>query len=1204
MNISFLKSRLFLLFAIPFFVGILSASIANGQIISYTSDSAGALNTIATHATGTALSRVNGSVRPATPCTNGFSSRSYSTATTYANTLAAIETGAAAATGYTLNVTAFSVGLRRSATGPASVRLAYSINGGTTWVDQGSNQAPNNTTTCDSIITATWTTSFAVAAPNTLKFRVYGFNASSTAGTFQIMNLLVNGSVASSTACGVPASLSASSITSSSATLNWGAATGATSYNIQYKTTAAMSWTTTTSTTNTKSLTGLVAGTAYQFQVQTVCASGTSSYSTASTFTTTTCLVPSGLSSSSVTSSTALVSWTAVSGATGYTLGYRVTGTTTWTTVAATTASTTLSGLTAGTAYDIEVATVCTGGGTSPWTSIANFTTLTLAGCSVPSALTSSSITSSTATLSWAAVSGATSYNIQYRTTGGTSTPPWTSTTATTNSKSLTGLASSSTYEFQVQTACTSGTSSFTTSATFTTLSCLAPTGLAASATTTSGATITWTAVTGATGYHLNYRITGTTTWTTVSPTTNTYSLTGLAAATSYDYEVQTVCTGGGSSIYSTVGAFTTLAVPTCGITSSLGSSSITSSSATLSWVAVSGATSYNIQYRPTGTTTWSTTTATTNSVGLSGLSASTTYEYQVQTVCASGTSSFTASATFVTLGACGIPSGFAASAITTTTATLSWAAATGAVSYKIQYRISGTTTWTITTSSTTSVAVTGLTSGSTYEFQVQTVCTSGTSGFSASTLFSTLPASTGNKFTYYFSQPVDTSVRTGTPAVYLHSCLADTLIAYFNRAKYNIDIAQYEYTQGVYSNLATAINAAYTRGVKIRWIYDGAATNTGMTALNAGIHTLGSPTTSAYNIMHNKFVIIDGKSTNPNDALVWTGSADWTTDQFNKDFNNIVIVQDSALAHAYLAEFNMMWGDTGIAPNTTVSKFGPYKTDLGHHSFSIGGKTVELYFSPSDGTNSHIQNTINTANTDMYFGMYTFSDNTDASLIVSRQTAGVYVAGIDDSYSNSYTPYTTFTSGLGSMFKVYTGTGLYPYIYHNKYLIVDPSNTCSDPLVLTGSHNWTATADTKNDENILIIHDASAANIYYQAFHKDFITMGGTLSHVSATSGCGTTYLKEGENGVSDVANENDNFSVYPNPSTGSFTIAYGLATRGFVSVSITDFMGKTNYLPVTNEYKDAGNYSFQFDPAIPGIYIIKMQIGDKVYIGKMVKI
>jgi len=116
--------------------------------------------------------------------------------------------------------------------------------------------------------------------------------------------------------CGIPATLGSSGVTTSGATLTWGAVSGATSYNVQYKLSTATTWTTVTSATNSVAVSGLTTASTYNFQVQAVCASGTSAYSTAASFTTastTACGTPTGLSSSSITSTGASVSWTAVS---------------------------------------------------------------------------------------------------------------------------------------------------------------------------------------------------------------------------------------------------------------------------------------------------------------------------------------------------------------------------------------------------------------------------------------------------------------------------------------------------------------------------------------------------------------------------------------------------------------------------------------------------------------------------------------------------------------------------------------------------------------------------------------------------------------------------------------------------------------------------------------------------------------------------
>jgi hypothetical protein len=202
--------------------------------------------------------------------------------------------------------------------------------------------------------------------------------------------------------------------------------------------------------------------------------------------------------------------------------------------------------------------------------------------------------------------------------------------------------------------------------------------------------------------------------------------------------------TGGARvSIVSSLGCTPPSGGGSCGTPSGLAASSITTTSATLSWAAVSGASSYNVQYRVNGTTTWTTVSATATTTSVSGLSAATTYQYQVQAVCSGTSGSYSATSTFTTATStsCGTPASLTSSSITTTSATVSWGAVSGASSYNVQYRVNGTTTWTTVTSTTNSRSLTGLTANTTYQYQVQAVC-SGTSGsYSSIATFTTLAA-------------------------------------------------------------------------------------------------------------------------------------------------------------------------------------------------------------------------------------------------------------------------------------------------------------------------------------------------------------------------------------------------------------------------------------------------------------------------------
>ena len=268
---------------------------------------------------------------------------------------------------------------------------------------------------------------------------------------------------------------------------------------------------------------------------------------------------------------------------------------------------------------------------------------------------------------------------------------------------------------------------------------CSVPTNLASSSVSSSSASLSWTAVSGALSYNIQYKTSASSTWTTTTSTSNSKALTGLASSTLYNFQIQTVCSSG-SSAYSAASSFTTLSASVCNVPSGLAAASITSSGATLSWTAVSGALSYNIQYKTSASSTWTTTTSTTNSKALTGLASSTVYNFQVQTVCSSGSSAYSAAASFTTLSStvCSTPSGLAAASISSSSATLSWTAVSGASSYNVQYKTSSSSTWTTTTATTNSLALTGLAASTVYNFQVQTVCASGSSVYSAASSFTT----------------------------------------------------------------------------------------------------------------------------------------------------------------------------------------------------------------------------------------------------------------------------------------------------------------------------------------------------------------------------------------------------------------------------------------------------------------------------------
>ena len=177
-----------------FLFTLLNATVIQAQIYRYTNATSGAPFSVAANAVGSNLTRVNGVGTPATPCPTGFNTNQWSTSGIVILTGPAVEVTVTPNAGYYLNLTSFTAGMRRNSSGPPIVKFAYSIDGGTTWVQQGAFQAPFNTT-CGNVQVGSWDfPDFSLSTP--IKFRIYGFSTTNvTNGQMQIINLLVNGTV-------------------------------------------------------------------------------------------------------------------------------------------------------------------------------------------------------------------------------------------------------------------------------------------------------------------------------------------------------------------------------------------------------------------------------------------------------------------------------------------------------------------------------------------------------------------------------------------------------------------------------------------------------------------------------------------------------------------------------------------------------------------------------------------------------------------------------------------------------------------------------------------------------------------------------------------------------------------------------------------------------------------------------------------------
>lgn len=321
-------------------------------------------------------------------------------------------------------------------------------------------------------------------------------------------------------------------------------------------------------------------------------------------------------------------------------------------------------------------------------------------------------------------------------------------------------------------------------------------------------------------------------------------------------------------------------------------------------------------------------------------------------------------------------------------------------------------------------------------------------------------------------------------------------IIEIINKAQKTLDIAIYDvenhasYSDDRNKDIFEAVLAKAEEGVRVRVITDDQSTHEFFTGLEVDAKIVKGNTDG---IMHHKFVIVDGESMDS--SWVLTGSVNWTYNNLAIDFNNLITIQDRSLAKAFTLEFNEMWGSETFEPNLDKSKFGIDKVDNTPHRFEIGGKNIELYFSPSDNTEQKIIQAIDSANYEIAFTMMAFTSDGIANALIRAYNRGVLVEyGVIDYVDYSGSEYNNLqNAGIEVHDFVSMNEEEWPEgsTVHHKYMLVDYNHPDSNPLVVTGTHNWTASADSRNDENTLFIYDYDLAQQYLmeskRIYYNDF---------------------------------------------------------------------------------------------------------------------
>ncbi len=481
----------------------------------------------------------------------------------------------------------------------------------------------------------------------------------------------------------------------------------------------------------------------------------------------------------------------------------------------------------------------------------------------------------------------------------------------------------------------------------------------------------------------------------------------------------------------------------------------------------------------------------------------------------------------------------------------------------------------------THSIGLSGLVPGTLYFVRAASVSATNDTSYSNVVTMATVSNSTGD-IRVWFNNPVDNSVSSGVNALFLNQTFDDSIIAILDSAEETLDIAIYNLDNS--NGIIDAINAAYDRGVTVRLVADNGVNASAFSIIDIGFTnkkmspTGPAPSGGFYGLMHNKFIVVDANHADPSKPMVLTGSTNWTTNQILVDPNNIIVVQDQSLARAYRLEFEEMFGGT----------WGPEKQANTPTQFLIGGREVELYFSGSDNVENQIIRTLLSADNDIHFAVFNWTRFNISYAVEDAVSAGAWAAGIIDDIDTMATQWTVLRAAMGpNLFK-----DNLPGLLHHKYTIVDAQCPNKDPLVMTGSSNYTANGTARSDENILIVHDATIANLYYQEFVQRYKDQGG-VNFASVPEDCKV----EEPIGINNL--EMGALALWPNPSTGNVYLALPGSVSGKALVQVMDIAGRVVY----NQQLmiDQGPLTLPLADAPGGFYLVRVDVGNRVFTGKV---
>jgi phosphatidylserine/phosphatidylglycerophosphate/cardiolipin synthase-like enzyme len=312
-----------------------------------------------------------------------------------------------------------------------------------------------------------------------------------------------------------------------------------------------------------------------------------------------------------------------------------------------------------------------------------------------------------------------------------------------------------------------------------------------------------------------------------------------------------------------------------------------------------------------------------------------------------------------------------------------------------------------------------------------------------------------GNAWQLYFTSP--TGERSSDGEFGIDVRLADAI----TRSKLSLDIAAFEFDNKV---LTEAILDAKGRNLRIRVVTDkkmglGGKTSTLYKLVAADIPVV--PGESISSLMHNKFMILDGKT-------IWTGSWNYTEGSTYRNNENTLVFNAPEIASLYLDQFEDMF---------TRKKFGRKAANDTIHKVEACGTLVEVCFTPNKAIESYLADLIGKAKKSVHFMMYLFRNDVLEDAMIASHKNGVKVVGLLEKKTNRDNRVGRIAELQKAGVPIRFGDN--KFFLHHKTILIDKA------IAITGSMNLTQHALQANNENVIIVHDPLLANVYLEEFNR-----------------------------------------------------------------------------------------------------------------------